>query len=472
MKFRYVLLGALVFLTAGRSWADIPVFKSTASDQIMLEITIYNSNIGLVKDTRNVTLCKGEGELQFIDIASRILPVTVYVSSAEKSEDFRILEQNYNYDLINARVLLDKYIGKEIKILNWNKYQDTKEIVKATLLSNNEDQIFQIGGEIFLGYPGIRILPELPGNLIAQPALTWLFANESEKAKKLEVSYITENINWHADYIMMIEKEEASSELTGWITVDNRSGATYRKAKLKLIAGDIQRISEPQRDAVSRKELMLASTEPQFKEKSFFEYHMYDLSRPTTIENSQSKQIRLFETSGVKIEKDYRIYGSKEYLVRPYPGTSQKQNVEVHYCFRNSTENNLGIPLPAGIIRLYKKDGTGSRQFIGEDRIDHVPTDKKIDLKAGEAFDITAEKTQTEFEQISTRLFESKWRLTIENHKQKNINVRIIESMYGNWEIIESSHPYTKLDAFTIRFDVPVIRKGRELITYQIRTGM
>ena len=235
-----------LFLFATGVWAEIPLLKSTADDQNAMEITVYNSNIGLVKDTRTVSLHAGMGELRFMDVAAHIMPVTVHVSSAGTPQALRILEQNYEYDLMNGRKLLDKYVGKQIKIVDWNRYQDRKDVVEATLLSNNEDEIYRIDGEIYIGHPGIKVLPEIPENLIAKPTLTWLFESRSATPQQIEVSYLTGNIDWKADYVMVLDKDDISSELAGWVTIDNKSGATYRDAKLKLIAGEVNRVKAPQ----------------------------------------------------------------------------------------------------------------------------------------------------------------------------------------------------------------------------------
>lgn len=472
MKLRYGIACLLALLLTTGAWAEIPLLKSTADDQNAMEITVYNSNIGLVKDTRTVPLHAGTGELRFMDVAAHIMPVTVHVSSTGTPQALRILEQNYEYDLMNGRKLLDKYVGKQIKIVDWNRYQDRKDIVEATLLSNNEDEIYRIDGEIYIGHPGIKVLPEIPENLIAKPTLTWLFESRSATPQQIEVSYLTGNIDWKADYVMVLDKDDISSELAGWVTIDNKSGATYRDAKLKLIAGEVNRVKAPQADMAVRRELLAAKAAPQFEEQPFFEYHIYDLLRRTTIKNNQTKQISLLETAPVGVTKTYSVYGTKGYFTRPYAGKNHTQPVEVHISFMNAGGNNLGIPLPAGVIRLYKKDATGSQQFIGEDSIVHTPKDETVTLKVGEAFDIVAERTQTEFRQITSRLFESEWEIVLKNHKAEDITVSIIEPIYGNWEITGNSHPYRKVDAFTVRFDIPVAKDGEVTVSYRARLGI
>jgi hypothetical protein len=432
---------------------------------------VYNNNLGLIKDTRNVELPLGEGELRFMDVASHIMPVTVHAKSLNYPDDFSVLEQNYEYDLINANKLLDKYVGKKIKIIVWNEFQDRKEVVEATLLSNNQDQIYKINDEIFLGHPGIKVLPELPENLIAKPTLTWLYDNKSKIAHNLEVSYLTNNISWKADYVVVLNKDDTSADISGWVTLDNKSGATYNNARLKLIAGDVHRVIEKYEDRVHYMKMERAAA-PQFEEKAFFEYHIYDLQRRTTIKDKQTKQISLLEANDAEVQKELLVYGIKSYFTRLYRGQTPKQTVNVYVKFKNTKDNNLGMPLPAGIMRLYKRDDEESLQFIGEDRIDHTPKDEEVRLKIGEAFDVVAERIQTDFKQITTRLHETEWEITLRNHKEEDVKVGIIEPLYGNWMVISNSHPYEKVDAFTIRFDIEVPKDKEVKVKYRIRVGL
>jgi hypothetical protein len=461
---------AVLFISSGLS-AGETVSKSTSDDQVAVEVTVYNSNLGLVKDIREVKLPAGEGELRFMDVAEHIMPVTVHVKSLNQAKDFTILEQNYEYDLMNANKLLDKYVGKKIKIIDWNEFQDRKDVIEATLLSNNQGQIYKIGKEIYLGHPGVKVLPEIPENLIAKPTLTWLYDNRSKKAHNLEVSYLTNNITWKADYVVVLNKNDTSSDVSGWVTLDNKSGATYKNAALKLVAGEVHRIEEKLKGrlyALGAKE----AGAPQFEEKAFFEYHIYDLQRKTTIKNKQTKQVSLLEAVGVGIQKELTVYGIRSYFTRRYRETNPKQPVNVYIKFKNSKGNNLGMPLPAGIMRLYKQDDDASLQFIGEDKIEHTPKDEEVRLKVGEAFDVVAERIQTDYKQITTRLHESEWEITLRNHKEEDVTVGIVEPLLGNWQVISKSHPYKKVDAFTIRFDVTVPKDKEVKVKYRARVGL
>ena len=274
MKVINSVIGLVFILALTGSAAGKTTAKSQAGDQIGMRVTVYNNNLGLIKDTRNVPLAKGRGELRFMDVAAHIIPETVHAKSINLPNAFSILEQNYEYDLMDANKLLDKYVGRKIKLIDWNKFQDRKETVEAVLLSNNKGQIYKIGEEIYLGHPGYKVLPRIPENLIAKPTLTWLYENGSEQAHQLEVSYLTNNINWKADYIVMLNEDDSAADVSGWVTLDNKSGATYKDAQLKLVAGKVHRVEPTALDGrMYAMRLEKGVRAPQFKEKSFFEYH-------------------------------------------------------------------------------------------------------------------------------------------------------------------------------------------------------
>ncbi|MBI3332543.1 MAG: DUF4139 domain-containing protein [Candidatus Omnitrophica bacterium] len=469
------LAAIITWVGAGGALAgQAAVLKSTAEDQLGLEVTVYNSNLGLIKDTRRVELAEGQGQLWFMDVASQIMPVTVHARSLDHPEEFTVLEQNYEYDLMNEDKLLDKYVGKKIKILTFNDYQDRKEMVEAQLLANNQGQIYRINGEIYLGHPGTKILPEIPENLIAKPTLSWLYQAKGRRPHQLEVSYLTQGITWKADYVLLLNQEDTAADLAGWVTVDNQSGATYREAKLKLVAGQVHRAEEELLEgmAYARRGMAAEAVAPQFEERGLFEYHLYDLARRTTIKENQAKQIGLLEAPGAGVEKELLVQGVPSYLTSSIPDRLEKQPVWVYVKLKNSKENHLGMPLPAGVVRLYKKDSQGSLQFVGEDRIRHTPRDEEVKLKVGEAFDLAAERVQTDYRQVSSRLYETEWEITLRNHKEEAVTVGVIEPMQGSWQVVSNSYPYTKVDAFTIRFDLTVPKDQEVKLRYRVRVGL
>jgi len=467
--FIFCLIGLVVVLVTFTTVTAKTVVNSTAEQQAMIELTVYNNNLALVKDTRNVELPVGEGELNFMDVASHVMPVTVHARSLNYPEDFAVLEQTYQYDLMSPDKLLEKYVGEKIKIINWNEFQDRKDTVEAILLSTSQGQIYKINDEIYLGYPGYRVLPGVPEDFVTEPTLKWFYENRAEKAHKLEVSYLTTNINWRADYVMILSEDDTSSSISAWVTLDNKSGATYKNARLKLVAGKVHQVEEI-RGVYLMKSLEAAET-PQFEEKAFSEYHLYNLKRQITIKNNETKQISLLKAFDVNTQKELLVYGAESYFIEPRSERAVKQPVSVYIKFKNSKDNNLGIPLPAGIIRVYKEEN-GSLQFIGEDRIRHTPKDEEIRFKVGEAFDVVAERIQTDYREITSKLRESEWEITIKNHKEKDVTVGIIEPLLGNWQIIKSSHPYQKVDAFTVRFKVNVPRNQEIKVIYRVRVGL
>lgn len=466
---RFFFFSILFFLAFLLPVQAEQVLKSTLDDQKNVEVTVYNSNLGLVKDIRRVNLPAGEGELRFMDVASYINPVTVHIKPLSDSASFSVLEQNYEYDLINPTKLMDKYVGKQIKIVDVNPYQDKKETIEATLLSNNNGEVYKIGNDIYLGHSGYKVLPEIPENLMAQPTLTWLYKNNNAKPQDMEVSYLTDNINWKADYIFTLNQDDTKADLSGWVTLDNKSGATYKEAKLKLVAGEVNRASAPRS---LRKDMAFAqemSSPSQFAEQSFFEYHVYDLQRRTTIKNNQTKQVSLLEASEVGIIKEFLVRGQSQYYFSQYNNKDKKVPVEVFVKFKNAKENHLGMPLPAGIVRVYKADKEASLQFVGEDNIEHTPKDEEVSLKIGKAFDVVAERVQTDYQRLGSHATESEWEITLRNHKKEDITVGIVEPLEGDWDIVSSTHPFRKVDAFSARLDVPVAHDQEVKIKYRVR---
>jgi len=465
-----IFLTSLIFFIAAVPLMAIERQTTTQEDQTSLEITVYNSNLGLVKDQRQVKLAAGVQELKFMDVASQIIPTSVSIKSILEANPFSVLEQNYEYDLLNPRKLMDKYVGKEVKLFTKNPYTEREEMVSATLLANNENQpVFQIGQDITFNHPGRILFPEIPKDLISKPTLIWLLNNTQTHPQKIEALYLTNGINWKSDYVLVLNAQDTQAGLLGWVTIDNKSGAAYRNAGLKLVAGDIHRVQE---DFARARKPMVASKEaaaPQFKEDSFFEYHIYTLERKTTLKENQTKQISLLNVDRIPINKEF-IYRGLQYYYRSKQGeviSNQKVDVFVHLT--NSKENLLGMPLPKGTVRAYKRDADGSLQLVGEDSIDHTPKDEKIRLKLGEAFDLKAERKQMQWEKIASDTYESAYEISLRNHKKEDVVIRVIEPLPGDWKVLENSHPYTKLDAATIAFDIPVPKDQESKLKYRVR---
>ncbi len=447
------------------------VLSSGVEDQTAVSVTIYNVNLGLVKDQRKISVPIGKNEIRFMDVASQIIPTSVYIKSLTDPGSLDVLEQNYEYDLLNPQKLLDKYVGKEVKLYQKNEYTEREEVITATLLSNNGGPIFKIDSGITFGHPGRIIFPGVPEDLISKPTLLWLLDNRLSSPQKVEASYLTNNINWRADYVLTMNEKDDMADLNGWVTIDNKSGASYKDASIKLVAGDINRVKEEKYMEPARRyaKQEMAAAAPQFKEEEFFEYHIYTLQRSSTIKDNQTKQIGLVSVAGVPVKKELLFYGAKYYYFNRYAEAMPKQKIGVYVEVQNKKENNLGIPLPKGTVRVYKSDSGGSLQFIGEDSIDHTPKDEKIRIKLGDAFDVVGARKQTDWKKIAYDTYEAAFEISLRNHKKEDVVVRVVEPIPGDWQILESSHEYKKAEAFTAEFSVPVAKDSEVKLTYRVR---
>jgi len=467
MKKLIVLITLISFIFSIPIGYTAPL-TSTLTDQQNVSVTIYNSNVGLVKDIRLINLKSGVQELKFMDVAAKIDPTTVHIKSLINGSSLNVLEQNYEYDLLSPQKLLEKFVGQKVQLATINPETKKEEIIEATLLSTQGGNIFQIGDKIHIGHHGRILLSRIPENLIPQPTLVWMLENKLPKPQKLEASYLTSGINWKADYVAVLNKLDTLTDLTGWVTIDNRSGATYQNALLKLVAGDIHRVQPEIKMDYARPMAAAKEASPQFKEESFFEYHLYTLDRRTTIKDNQTKQMTLLDANQVPLKKLFIFAGHPQYYYYQNQG-SQKQKIGVFLELENTKKNNLGIPLPKGTIRVYKEDKDGSLQFVGEDRIDHTPKDEKFKIKIGEAFDVVGERVQTEYKRLGSNLFEVAFEVSLRNHKKEDIQVLVEEPIPGDWEMLSNTHLFEKLSAHLIRFDVPVPKDKEVKVKYRVR---
>ena len=439
----------------------------TRDDQKDVMVTIYNGNLGLVKDTREAKLDAGTLEVQFADVAALIDPTSVHLKSLTDPTALRILEQNYEYDLLTSAKLLEKYVGKKVRLYQSNgAYQD------ATLLSTN-GPIYEINGQIHMGHSGQVVLPALPENLVSKPTLVWLLRNAKAAAQRVEASYLTGGISWKADYVMVINAADTRSDLTGWVTIDNKSGSTYSNAALKLVAGDINRASDRRREGrlmeLAAKAASVDNAERDFKSEGFFEYHLYTLDGRTTVKDNQTKQLALMSAADVPVDKHFIYHGAADYYRTQYGVPMSNQKVGVYLELKNSKDNRLGVPIPKGRVRVYKADTSGSHQLIGEDWVDHTPKDETIKIKMGDAFDVVGQRTQKDWKKIAPNLYEVEWEITLRNHKKEAVTVEVIEPMPGDWEILRASHPHEKIQAFTALWKIPVPKEGEAKLAYRIR---
>jgi len=466
MKTRLIALTVAAALWSAQLAAAAPQ-AITRDDQKDLMVTIYNGNLGLVKDTREVRFDAGMLEVQFADVAAQIDPTSVHLKSLTDPAGLRILEQNYEYDLLSAQKLLEKYVGKKVRL-----YQGNGSWVEATLLST-DGPVYNINGEIHVGHQGQIVFPSLPDNFVSKPTLLWLLRNTATAPQRVEASYLTGGITWKSDYVVILNAADDRADLTGWVTIDNKSGATYQDAALKLVAGDLNRARDD-RQAFRANEMALkaaaaAPASRDFVSEGFFEYHLYTLDGRTTIKDKQTKQLTLMSAANVPVRKELAFFGASDYYRTQYGTPMSNQKVSVFVELTNAKANNLGVPLPKGKIRVYKADKSGSQQLVGEDWIDHTPKDEKVRIKMGEAFDVVGERTQRDWKKIGGSTYEVEWEISLRNHKKENVVVSVIEPVPGDWEVVRESQAHEKLEAHTLRYQVPVPQEGTTKVTYRVR---
>jgi hypothetical protein len=451
--------------------------ETTMNDQTDLAITVYNSNIALVRDTRELSLPAGEFQLRFSDIAASINPATVHLRPLAQPEKLSVLEQNYEYDLLDPQKLLQKYVGREVTMLHRNGIQkdgstDWQE-EKATLLADNESPVWKINGEIVTGLSaeGYRF-PSIPGNLYSTPTLLWTLANRGTAHQKVEASYLAGNISWSADYVLNVSRDDTTAGIDGWVTLVNNTGTEFRNAHLQLVAGELNRVPEAAGVAggIAKAQMGFVTGQPQMQQESFSEYHLYTLGRTTTVSDKESKQISMLDAPAFPVQKTYVVNGQYYYYrSQMSPGQPARDPVLVFYKFKNSEKSGLGMPLPAGTVRVYQADSHGGALFVGEDRIAHTPKDEDVSIHIGNAFDIVSERKQSDYSKISDRVYEMEYQITLRNHKDSPVTVEVNEPIGGDWQILSSTFPATKTAAFAAQFHVPVAKDGESVLKYRVR---
>ncbi len=467
--------GSKVYASQEKEAAHPSADQSTSlNDQTDLNVTVYNSNIALIRDVRNLALPGGTFRLKFMDIAATVNPATVHFRSLTDPEKLGVIEQNYEYDLLEPAKLLHKYVGKEVTLVRTYQESGTTkhEEIKATLLSDNNGPVWKIGNDIVTGvYAESYRFPEVPANLYDRPTLLMSLENSGPKKQQIEASYLASNLSWNADYVLTVARDDKNADLDGWVTVVNNSGTAFRSARLQLVAGELNRVQPPAPMPMAARDMAVAkSAAAQFQQEAFSEYHLYSLGRKTSVEDKETKQISLLQGSGVPVEKIFMVNGqSYYYRNQQNPGAPLKDPVMVYYKFKNEEKAGLGIPLPAGNVRVYQKDSKGGILFAGEDRIDHTPKDEYVNIHIGNAFDVVAEHKQTDYKRIDTHVWEMEFEVTLRNHKDAPVVVQVNEPIGGDWEMLSSTYKYTKTAAFAAQFMVPVSKDGTSVLKYRIR---
>jgi hypothetical protein len=450
--------------------------RSSANEQQQVAVTIYNGDLALVKDERKVKLKVGNNSLAWRDVSAQIRPETALLRSTSNPASFSLLEQNFDFDLLTPEKLLEKYVGKNVNLIKTNPSTGVESTESATVLSANNGVVLKIGDRIETGVPGRISYPDVPSNLRDRPTLVVQLNSKLGNEQTLELSYLTGGLSWKADYVAELNSSEDKLDLSGWVTLSNTSGASYKNAKLQLVAGDVNRVREEvMRPMVKtmRMEAVADAATP-MQEEGLLEYHLYSLDRPTTIAENQSKQVALLAASGITAHKELVLRGADYYYQSSYGDLGQKMKVSVFVDFDNKEANKLGLPLPKGTIRVYKKDSQGNAQFVGEDQIDHTPKNENVRLKLGEAFDITADKKQTDFKKLpnpakGNSLFESAYEITLKNAKKEKVTVTVIEPIPADWKILKENRPSDKVSSNTAVWKIDVPAEGKATLNYRVQ---
>jgi len=449
------------------------VATTTLDDQAELAVTVYNSDLALVRDVRNVQIARGVSDLHFMDIAATVNPATVHFRSLTEPARVGVLEQNYEYDLLEPEKLLRKYVGREVTLVRtrFDGNVSRDEDVKARLISYNNAPVWEINGEIVTGMPANHIrFPELPGNLFSRPTLIWTLENNGGTRHRVEASYLARSLSWIADYVLTVGRDDKTGDIDGWVTVTNGSGTSFRNAQLQLVAGDLNRVKQELRSLADNALQEAVAVRAPMAQESFSEYHLYTLGRKTTINNAETKQVSMLGATGFPVIKRYVVNGNlRYYRGAQRPGAPIKDDVEVFYQLKNEDKVGLGMPMPAGIVRVYQSDAKGGLQFVGEDRIDHTPKDETLNLKIGNAFDVVCERKQKDFAKIADNVYEFEYEITLRNHKSTPVTVEVNEPIGGSWRMLQSSYPWEKTAAFAAQFKVPVAQDGAATLTYRVR---
>ncbi len=460
-----------------------------ASDPSATEVTIYNQGFGLVKETRSIDFKEGRQTVAIEDVASQIQPDSVGFRSLTAPKGMQVLEQNYQFDLISTAAILNKSVGKRIRLTR--AFGNQLSTIEGVLLSaptaivpdqNGNQNMTYNGmvirtddGQIVLDPVGEVSVREVPEGLISKPTLLWDLISERAGTNQVELSYITNGIQWDAAYVLTLQGTNDLADLQGWVTVNNQSGATFRDAKMKLLAGEVNQAPRGGRGmgGGGMAPMEALKSADAFAEQSLFEYHLYTLQRPATIRNREIKQLALLEGHDLKVVKRL-IMDSLQGYGSFYPSEGQVgtgvMSPQVRVEFMNTKENGLGMPLPQGKFKVYQRDNSGSVQMLGEDQIRHTPRNEKLSILVGKSFDIVGERKRTNFERVSANSVRETFEIQLRNRKEVADTVVVLERHWGDWKVTQTTDKWTKADANTMEFDVALKANEVRTVRYTVET--
>lgn len=462
------VLGVGIFLAVGMVQAAEPVrdVASGAADREAVAVTVYNDDLALVKERRRVDLPAGLTRLSLREVAAQMRPETALLR-AVSGQPLSLIEQNFDFDLLTPQKLLEKYVGREVTVIRSHPTTGEDRRERATVLAAGEGTVLRFADRIETGVPGRLAFDAVPPNLRDRPTLSILLEAVGGK-QAVELSYLTGGLSWKADYVANLSADGKSLDLNGWVTLTNRSGAGFDHATLQLVAGTVNRVRAPEQRLYA-----MAAPAPRAKamdatQEALMDYHLYSFERPTSIADNQTKQLALLSASAVPVRREYLLAGYEGYYRERYGQVGQKLKPAVFIEFDNKG-GQLGKPLPAGIVRVYARDSKGAAQFVGEDRIAHTAKNEKLKVRLGEAFDITAERTQTSYKKIADNVVETAYRIELRNAKEEAVTVRVQEPLPGDWEILQESQKHAKESSRLASWNVAVPAGGTGMLEYTVR---
>jgi hypothetical protein len=473
MSKNAALLPLLAMLTLGNNLqADEMI--SDITDQTGLAVTIYNEDLALIRDRRAIDLPGGTLDLALRGVSARMRPETALLRSIHAPNDLQVLEQNFNFDLLTPAKMLEKYTGQRVEIIRMNPATGKETRETATILSTNEGVVAEIDGRVETDPEGRWIFPRIPENLRDRPTLVTRLDSKTAGKQELELTYLSGGLAWKADYVVSLNQDDSSLDLAGWVTLTNKSGTSYPDARLQLVAGDVNQVRDNMRYLRKSGAMAMAEAAPAaMAEESLFEYHLYTLSRPTTIADNQTKQVALLNAGKVPVRKELVFHGQDYYYRNRYNSLGSRLKASAYIIFENREEQGLGMPLPKGVVRVYKQDSAGHAQFVGEDRIDHTPRNEQLRLKLGEAFDVTANKKQISYKKANyghpfSYAAEITFRLELKNAKDRPLSVKVQEPIPGDWKILGESHHHRKVASNLAEWQIEIPAEDAVALEYRV----
>lgn len=446
---------------------------SELSEQTSVAVTIYNEDLALVKDARKLNLNAGQKQVAFRDVSARIKPETALLRSVMPNSVMQVLEQNFDFDLLTPQKMLEKFVGQQVRIIKTNPQTGAESEEPATVLSAQNGVVLKMGNRVETGLPGRIVYPNVPNKLRDRPTLVTQLNYKGAENPQVELSYLTGGLQWKADYVAELNAKEDALDLSAWVTLTNTSGTSYPYAKVQLVAGDVNRVQQQFQPKVRamRAEVMMADAMAMPTEEGLLEYHLYTLPRNTTIADNQTKQVALLSAQQIPAKKELVLLGSDYYYQGQHHELGNKLKVNVFVHFDNKESAKLGLPLPKGVMRVYKKDSQGHAQFVGEDQIDHTAKNDSVRLKLGNAFDVYANKVQIDFKNLSkpnkSPIYESAYEITLHNAKKERVTVTVQEPISGDWNIVSESHPHKKTNSHLATWLIDVPAEGETKLSYR-----